>query len=337
MNKVVRWGLLSTARINRAVIPPIRASARSELVAVASRAHEQGEAYAREWGIPRVQVGYEALLADSEIDAIYISLPNSLHAEWAIKCAEAGKHVLCEKPLAITDDEVERMIAAARKNRTVLAEAFMYRHHPQTLKVRELIQQGLIGQVSSAHGTFTFNIGSEDDVRLNPDLGGGSLWDVGCYPVSYTRSALGEEPVEVFGWQRLTARGVEDTFAGVMRFCSGVLATFDCGFRSPQRWRMEIVGAEGTITLTNPFKPGLNDIILLRRGDQTDAIPVTPQELYIGEIEDMANMLKKVVVKGGSTDLQASHRKPHVSRHLILDRLRTFIYAPGHGHSLAYD
>ncbi|MBI3361564.1 MAG: Gfo/Idh/MocA family oxidoreductase [Chloroflexi bacterium] len=288
-DKKLRWGLLSTARINRAVIPPIRASARNELLAVASRTRETGKAYAREWGIPRLHVGYEALLADPEIDAIYISLPNSLHAEWSIKCAEAGKHVLCEKPVAITIAEVERMMAAARKNRTVLAEAFMYRHHPQTLKVRELIQQGVIGKPSSVHGRFTFSIATEDDVRLDPDLGGGSVWDVGCYPVSYTRSALGEEPIEVFGWQRLTARGVENTFAGTMRFASGVLATFDCGFRSPQRWGMEIVGAEGTITLTNPFKPGMNDIILLRRGDQTDAIPVTPQELYIGEVEDMAD------------------------------------------------
>jgi D-xylose 1-dehydrogenase (NADP+, D-xylono-1,5-lactone-forming) len=288
-SKLLRWGLLSTARINRAVIPPIRGSARSELVAVASRTRAKAEAYAREWGIPRAHGSYEALVADPDVEAIYISLPNGLHAEWAVKCAEAGKHVLCEKPLAISLPDVEFMIAAARKAGTVLAEAFMYRHHPQTLQARELVAQGTIGPLRSVHGCFTYYLDREDDVRWDPAQGGGALWDVGCYPVSYSCSVLGEEPVEVFGWQGLTARGVDHTFAGMLRFASGALATFDCGFRSASRWGMEIVGEQGTITLANPFKPGLNDIILLRRGDQTDPIPVTPQELYIGEIEDMAD------------------------------------------------
>jgi predicted dehydrogenase len=288
-NRKLRWGLLSTARINKAVIPPIRASARHELIAVASRSLEKAQAYAREWGIPRAHGSYEALLADPEIDAVYIGLPNDLHCEWSIRCAQAGKHVLCEKPLALTAAEVERMIAAARRHATVLAEAFMYRHHPQTLKTRALVLDGAIGPVRSVYGSFRYYLDRDTDVRWNPEMGGGSLWDVGSYPVSYTRYVLGEEPAEVFGWQTTTERGVDHTFAGMMRFASSPLATFDCGFRSAWRWGMEIVGERGVITLDNPFKPNLNDVIQLRRGDEIESIPAPPQELYSGEIEDMAD------------------------------------------------
>jgi predicted dehydrogenase len=288
-NRKLRWGLLGTARINKAVIPPIRASSRNELAAVASRSLEKGESYAREWGIPRAVVGYATLVADPAIDAVYISLPNDLHVEWSIRCAEAGKHVLCEKPLALTVAEAERLVEAARRCQTVIAEAYMYRHHPQTLKTLELVRDGAIGPVRSVHGCFSYYLGREADVRWEPAMGGGSLWDVGCYPVSYTRFILGEEPVEVFGRQVTTEREVDHTFVGMMRFGSGALTSFDCGFRSAQRWGMEIVGEQGSITLSNPFKPGLKDTIVLHRGDATEEIPAPPMELYIGEIDDMAD------------------------------------------------
>jgi predicted dehydrogenase len=289
MSKKLRWGLLSTARINRVLIPPLRVSARNELVAVASREKAKAEQYAAEWKIPRVHASYEALLADPEIDVIYNPLPNSLHAEWTIKALRAGKHVLCEKPLTAKVAETDAVIAAAEASGKIVAEAFMYRHHPQTLKVKELVDNGALGELRLIRGSFTFTLSRDPDVRLRSDLDGGSIWDVGCYPVSYTRMIVGAEPEEVFGWQMTGATGVDMLFIGQMRFPGGVFAQFDCSFRTPYRAQMEIVGSEATLTIPAPFKPGLENEIYLTRGDETDQIVVEGQELYLGEVEDMAD------------------------------------------------
>jgi D-xylose 1-dehydrogenase (NADP+, D-xylono-1,5-lactone-forming) len=289
--KYLRWGLLCTARINRSLIPPLQASKRSQLVAVGSRDQAKGEAYARQWNIPRVHGSYEALLADPEIDVIYNSLPNSLHAEWTIRALEAGKHVLCEKPLAISLAEVDAISAAAQKHGNIVAEAFMYRHHPLTIKVKELVASGVIGELRTVHGAFTFNIGDHpENVRLHAGLGGGSVWDVGCYPVSYTRFVIGCEPEEVFGWQVSGASGVDETFTGQMRFPGGILAQFDCGFRSNFRAHMEFVGSLGTIDIPKPFKPEAAGKIVLRRGDEIQNIRVPgPKLLYMGEVDDLTD------------------------------------------------
>jgi predicted dehydrogenase len=286
--KKLRWGLLSTARINRAVIPPIRASEQSELKAVASRDIVKAKDYAREWHIPHAYGAYEELLADDNIDVIYNSLPNHLHAEWSIRAAEAGKHVLCEKPLALSLDEVDRVRAAARQNSVIIAEAFMYRHHPQTLKVLELIKQETIGELLLIKGAFTFNLDRPDDVRWVAEWGGGSIWDVGCYPISFARFIANAEPVEVFGWQVTGASGVDAVFSGQLRFASGLLAQFDCGFRAPYRTAMEMVGTTGAIELGSPFKPAGGEWIAIKRGDRVELIE-SPRasHLYQGEIEDM--------------------------------------------------
>jgi len=285
------WGLLSTARINRALIPPLRASKRSKLVGVASRTVEGAQAYAHKWRIPRSYGSYESLLAEADIDVIYNSLPNHLHAEWTIKAAQAGKHVLCEKPLALSVEEVDAMTAAARQAGVVVAEAFMYRHHPQTLKVKELVESGAVGKVRLVRGSFTFMISRQDDVRLDPAMGGGCLWDVGCYPVSYTRYLLGREPEEVLGWQMTGSSGVDEVFVGQMRFSGEVYAQFDSGFRVPYRAQMEIVGETGTLVIPNPFKPGRNGKIQLIRENEVQSIRVPGQELYLGEVEDMADAI----------------------------------------------
>ncbi|HZY45533.1 MAG TPA: Gfo/Idh/MocA family oxidoreductase [Anaerolineae bacterium] len=285
----LRWGLLSTARINRAVIPPIRSAKRSELAAVASRNQAKADAYAKEWKIPRAYGSYEALLADKEIDAIYIPLPNDMHAEWSIKCAEAGKHVLVEKPIALTPGEVDRMIDAAKKNKVVIAEAFMYKHHPQTAQVLDLVKQGAIGEVKLIKGAFTFNLTRTSDVRLVPEQGGGSIWDVGCYPISYARLVAQAEPIEVFGWQVTGSTGVDEVFSGQMKFANGLLAQFDCGFRSPFRASLEIVGATGSIELASPFKPDGSTKFVINRGDKIENFQSANQPLYLGEIEDMEN------------------------------------------------
>src|SRR5512137_1116848 len=254
-DRLLRWGLLGTARINRMLIPPLRVSAGNRLLAVASRDAARAAAYASEWGIERAHGSYEALLADPEIDAVYIPLPNHLHAEWTIRAARAGKHVLCEKPLALTVAEVDAMEAAAREAGIVLAEAFMYRHHPQTLKAKELLDGGAIGAVRFVRGTFSFPLNRPNDVRLRPEWGGGCLWDVGCYPLSFTRFLLGAEPIEVFGSQVLGPTGIDETFAGQLVFPGGVLAQVDAGFRSPFRAELEIAGSTGTIRVRHPWKP----------------------------------------------------------------------------------
>jgi D-xylose 1-dehydrogenase (NADP+, D-xylono-1,5-lactone-forming) len=289
--RVLRWGLLGTAHINRSVIPPLRMSARNQLVAVASRDKVRADTYARQWEIPRTFGSYEAMLADPDIDVIYNSLPNGLHAEWTIKAAHAGKHILCEKPLAVTTAEVDAMADAAGKAGVYVTEAFMYRHHPQTLKAKELIEAGAIGKVRLVRGSFTFSIANEADIRLNKDLTGGSIWDIGCYPISYARYMIGAEPTEVFGWQVISRSGVDETFTGQMSFPGNVYAQFDSGFRSPFRTYIEIVGSEAIITIPRPFKPDPQGHLLLTRGDDVETVTSDKAELYLGEVEDIADAI----------------------------------------------
>lgn len=288
-DRKLRWGLLSTARINQALIHVLRISPRNELVAVASRTQEKADAYAKEWNIPVAYGSYEALLAAPDIDVVYIPLPNSLHEHWTIEAAKAGKHVLCEKPLAISVAEVDAIRAVSERAGVVVTEAFMYRHHPQTLKVKEMVDAGVIGQVRMVRGSFSFNLTRENDVRLNPLLGGGSLWDVGCYPVSYARYIVGQEPIEVFGRKVAGQTGVDETFAGTLRFPSNIYAQIDCSFRATFRTHVEIVGSEGAISVLHPFKPGREEHIIIARGDDSERIAVQGPELYLGEVEDMAD------------------------------------------------
>jgi predicted dehydrogenase len=293
MDKKLNWGLLSTARINRALIKPINASKRTRLLAVASRSISSAEAYAREWKIPRAHGSYEALLADPEIDVIYNSLPNHLHAEWTIKALRAGKHVLCEKPFALTLAEVDAMSQAARETGKVLQEAFMYRHHAQTQKVKEIVDSGKLGKLQLIRGAFTFTLSREGDIRSMQETGGGSIWDVGCYPISYARMIVGADAkrVEVFGWQVTGAGGADESFIGQMRFEDGVHAQFDSGFKSPDRSMIEIVGTDATLTIPAPFKPRKKSEIYLSSDKKSEKIKVKGEELYLGEVEDMCDAI----------------------------------------------
>ncbi len=291
MQKKLNWGLLSTAKINRALIKPLVASNRTRLLAVASRSQASADAYAHEWNIPRAHGSYEALLNDPEIDVIYNSLPNNLHAEWTIKALRAGKHVLCEKPIALTVAELDAMAAAAKESGRVLAEAFMYRHHPQTLKAKEIVDSGVLGKLQLIKGSFTFTLTREGNFRFQEEMGGGSIWDVGCYPINFTRMIVGAEPLEVFGWQVSGPGGADETFVGQMRFANDVHAQFDSGFKSQMRTHIEIVGTQGALNVPVPFKPGENETIFLTRGDKTETIKIKGQELYLGEVEDMADAI----------------------------------------------
>ena len=284
----LRWGLLGTARINRALIPVLRESPLHLLQAVASRSADRARAYAAEWNIPVAIGSYEALLTDPDIDAVYISIPNSLHAEWTIRALDAGKHVLCEKPLALTPGDVDRIADAAARAGRIAAEAFMYRSHPLTSAVESLVRNGRLGELRLVRGAFTFPLTRNPDIRLDPALGGGSLWDVGCYPVSYACFLLDAAPVEVMGWQERSPRGVDIAFAGTMRFANGVLAQFDSGFHAAFRAEMELVGTEGWARVEHAFKGGPDSRLVLTRGDEVTLVPFTPDASYSGEVDDFA-------------------------------------------------
>jgi predicted dehydrogenase len=313
---LLNWGLISTARINRALIKPLRASERNQLVAVASRSQDTANAYAAEWEIPKAFGSYQAMLDDPGIDVVYNSLPNSMHTEWTIKALQAGKHVLCEKPLATTLEEVDAMQEAAQSTGLYLTEAFMYRHHPQTVQVKEMVQQGAVGKVQVVKGEFTFNMDSSTNVRLFPELGGGSVWDVGCYPISYTRYILDSEPEEVFGWQVMGNSGVDEVFTGQMRFPGGELAQFDSGFRSPYRSRIEIVGSKGALVVPHPFNPGLDVNVRLWNGKNWEIFDMPGQELYIGEVEDLAD----AILLGKTPLISLEHSRENVKTILALLR-----------------
>jgi len=288
MNKV-RWGLLSTANINRRLIPPIRNSKRGELVAVASRSEETAKAYAEKWKIPHYFGSYEALLDSGIVEVLYIALPNHLHAEWSIRAMQAGLHVLCEKPLSISLESVDAMIHASRQYKRILAEAFMYLHHPQTKIAREWVRSGRLGEICSIFGTFTFQIRDRQNIRLVPEYGGGSLWDVGVYPLSYAQYLLDTIPDWVFGTQWLGATGVDEAFAGQLHYPGNCITQFTCGFRSPWSTSLEVVGTEGRLSLNRPFhemQRGRRMAFYPAEGNPY-VIPVPKMELYSGEIEAM--------------------------------------------------
>lgn len=289
MDNRLNWGLLSTAKINRALIKPLNASKQTRLLAIASRNISSAESYAREWNIPRAHGSYEALLNDPEIDIIYNSLPNHLHAEWTIKALRAGKHVLCEKPFALTLAEADAMSQASLETGKVLTEAFMYRHHAQTLKIKEIVESGNLGKLQLIKGSFTFTLTREGNYRNFKDMGGGSIWDVGCYPISFARMIVGAEPVEVFGWQVTGQGGSDEAFIGQMRFKDEIHMQFDCGFKSPFRSFIEIVGSNASLNIPNPFKPNLKNEIYLKRSDDIQTINIAGEELYLGEVEDMCD------------------------------------------------
>ncbi len=276
--KVLRWGVISTANIGRAaVLPAIQHSSNGELVAVASRDEEKARTFADKLGIPRAYGSYEALLAADDIDAVYIPLPNSLHREWTINAAEAGKHILCEKPLALDAAECAEMEAAAQQNGVVLMEAFMYRFHPQTEKVLQLVQDGAIGEPRLIYAAFTFRLSNLENIRFNPELGGGSLMDVGCYCVNIIRTVAGAipgagEPVEVQAHANWGKTGVDEEMTGTFRFANGLLAQFSCGLTLERREFYQVAGPEGHLDVQSAFLPGTGDTTIHEYHGRGDSI-----------------------------------------------------------------
>jgi xylose dehydrogenase (NAD/NADP) len=263
------------------VIPAIDRAKNGRLVAVASRTTSRAEAWVRDSGISaRAHGSYEALLADPEVQAVYIPLPNALHREWTVRCAEAGKHVLCEKPLAVTPEDCEAMIDACRRQRVVLMEAFMYRFHPRTEQVARIVREGTLGEVRLVRAAFTFAIREpRTNIRFRAELGGGALFDVGCYAINVSRMILGE-PEEAVASGRIGTSGVDEEVGATLRFGGGRVALFDCALTLSRREEYEVVGTAGHLRVPAAFLPGTADaeIHLTLGGERTTrTIPGTEQ------------------------------------------------------------
>jgi D-xylose 1-dehydrogenase (NADP+, D-xylono-1,5-lactone-forming) len=290
VTSIVNWGIVSTADINRKVIPGAHASEKVELLAVASRGQARADTYAREWEIPRAYGSYEALLADPDIEAVYISLPNTLHAEWSIKALEAGKHVLCEKPFTRHPEEVAAAFDTADRTGRLLTEAFMYRHNPQTKRLAELVAEGAIGELRLVRSAFSYSLYDHDNIRLQTDVEGGALMDVGCYNVSGSRLLAGE-PTRVWGEAWYGPSGTDWVFTGTMRFPGDVIATFDCGTAMTGRDELEAIGSEGSLFLDDPWHCA-NPAIELRREDGVERIEIAREDSYRLELENLSDAIR---------------------------------------------
>jgi len=288
MAQQVRWGLLSTANINQRLIPALQDSARGDLVAVASRSQAAATAYAAQWQIPHAFASYEAMLESDVVDAVYIGLPNHMHKEWTIRALQSGKHVLCEKPFALSMADVEEMMAVAQQTRRVLAEAFMYRHHPQTKIAGEWVRDGRLGDITLVRAIFNFSFRTRHNIRLVPEYGGGCLWDVGVYPVSFAQFIMGGVPEWVVGDQWLGETGVDEVFAGQMHYGGGRIAQISSSFRTPSHTLAEVVGTKGRLTLTRPFINVEESEMHFHPADgNPQRISVPDEYLYQGEVDDM--------------------------------------------------
>ena len=281
----MRLGLLSTARINEKLAAGAQLVDEVELSAIASRDLARAQAQAAELGIERAHGSYEELLADPEVDAVYISLPNSLHVEWSIRALEAGKHVLCEKPMARSVEQVERAFDAAESAGRVLAEAFMWRHHPQARRLSELVPR--VGELRLVRAAFSFPLADEGDVRLSAELEGGAVMDVGCYCVSGLRLIAGE-PVQVSGEQVTGGDGVDVRFAATLRFGGDLLGHFDCGIDMTDRAELEVVGSEGSLVLADPWH-SREPVIEVRAADgSVEEVRAESDNPYACELRDLA-------------------------------------------------
>ena len=256
MSKKLRWGILGVAAINDRLMPAFQGSRTVELAGIASRTLDKAQAYATKNEIPKAYGSYDALLADPEIDAVYNPLPNHMHDEWTRKAADAGKHILCEKPLTCDAATAEKLIAYTRSKGVRLMDGFMWPHHPRTHKLRAFLDSGGIGEVKKVVTGFTFNLTGlpTDNIRMQPQAGGGGLLDVGCYTTYAIRWWMKAEPVKVWATASYV-NGVDVAMSGVLTFADGRTASFDCGFTHPLRTWVEIVGTEACVRVPNMWIP----------------------------------------------------------------------------------
>jgi len=287
----VNWGILGTASIaRRRFVPAMGLAKKASLVAIASREEEKARAFARDFGIPRAYGGYEALLADPDIQVVYIPLPNHLHREWTIRAARAGKHVLCEKPIAVTAGEAREMVDACRAAGVLLMEGFMYRFHPRTRKIKELICGGALGEPIVIHLSQGFRVKSEEDIRIRSGRAGGALLDVGCYCVNMSRYLYGAEPRAVFASARMIG-GCDSSFFGFLEFPEGRVSLFDASLEASYKQRLQVSGSDGTLLAEKPFVPGRvgMGITILRQETGPEHFRVRGVEQFALEIDHFSS------------------------------------------------
>ena len=283
--------MLGTARIGRRFAAAAHASPRSSsLHAIASRSRERAATYAETHGFSRSYGSYEALLADDEVEVVYVALPNSAHAEWSVRALNAGKHVLCEKPLGRRAADAERVFSAARAADRVAMEAFMYRHHPQTAWLLDALEDGLVGEPQIIRQLFGFSVSDTANVRLSAQLDGGALLDVGCYCVHLAR-LLGGEPERIQGTAVIGSSGVDTAFAGTLGFGGGLVSQFVVGLELPRCHEVEIIGSEGSMLLTDPWH-GREPFVEIRSGGKLTGVEPPRGDAHQLQLEHMADAIR---------------------------------------------
>ncbi len=305
MNPKLNWGILSTGRIAQVFAHAVLESKTGRLAAVGSRTISSARRFASQFRIPQAHGSYSALLQDPTVDAVYIATPHPSHAQWAIRAAKAGKHILCEKPLTMNTGETQRVIAAIKRHKVFLMEAFAYRPHPQTAKLLELIRRGTIGEVRLIQSSFCYNAAYDPSNRIfNRKLGGGGILDIGCYPVSMARLIAGAahrklflDPLEVRGIGRIGRTGVDEWAMALLKFPGNILAEVTCGVRTEGETVLRVHGSKGSITVPMPFSAGRKagkTQILIRKGNRVQTLTVkSSQSLYVWEADATARSIRR--------------------------------------------
>jgi len=322
---VIRWGILSTARIGARLVEGAGKTDAADIVAVASRDAATAQAFADAYDIPRAHGSYAALLDDPDVEAVYVPLPNSMHVDWSVQALQAGKHVLCEKPMDRRTDAVASAFDVAEAQGRVLSEAFMWRHHPQTQRLRGLLDEGAIGTVRLVRASFSFVLAGDIDVRLDPALDGGGLMDVGCYCVSGARLVAGGEPLSVSAQAVNGPTGVDVRLSALLRFEGDVLGVIDCGLDTYSRGELEVVGDEGRIVVPDPWH-AVNPQIVVERGFEREVVEVEAADSYTRELEDMAAaiagerpaLLGRDDALGQARTIEALYRSAEEGRAMVL-------------------
>jgi D-xylose 1-dehydrogenase (NADP+, D-xylono-1,5-lactone-forming) len=297
-HRKIRWGVLGCARIAREnVIPALQRSANSVFHALASREEAKLAEYRTRFPGLKTYCGYGALLRDPEVDAVYIPLPNALHREWTLKAAEHGKHILCEKPLALTAAEGREMVAACAANRVRLMEAFMYRYTDRTRQVLEVLRGGALGDIKFVSSTFRFLLANPASIKFKPELGGGALYDVGCYPVNFAglvadtvAGATGVARPESVAVEWVRAGGIDTLCSALLKYPSGLIASLNCGFNAQKRVGSEITGTQGALEIPDTFLDNAGALTLVT-GEERRDIPVAASDRYRLEVEDFAEAI----------------------------------------------
>lgn len=288
--KKIRWGVLSTAKCARErLVPAMAASKNSEVLAVASRDEEKAKLFAKDFDIPRTYGNYEDLLKDTDIDAIYIPLPNHLHLEWTLKAAENGKHVLCEKPAALNAQDTQKMVETCRKHGVLFMEAFAFRCHPDWHKLKIILDSGHIGDIKSVQAHYSIFVENEDNIRLDSDKGGGALYDVGSYCVNAIRYIMGQEPISVYGKSRFSDRGVDLLTVAILEFSNDRFGQFVCAIDSVHKQYVEIVGNKGAIRVNFSFR---HPMITIQKNDKEETENYSIQsEQYREQVEHFCDCI----------------------------------------------